>query len=112
MVARCGNTGGYVGSEWCGLCRVHGCEGYKMYYREHKKKVSSFDDKDLIGYVNKNRTRNCQLDAAENYNNKLEKIFVRVSPELKFQFQKFCEDNGTSMNAEIISLIEADLESK
>lgn len=105
-----GNTGVTVGSEWCGFCRVHGCEGYKMYYREHKKKVSSFDNQDVIGYVNKNRTRNCQLDAAENYNNKLEKIFVRISPELKFRFQKFCEDNSTSMNAEIVSLIEADLE--
>ena len=106
----CGNTGVIAGSELCGLCVARGCEGYKM-YQEHKKKVSSFDDKDVIGYVNKNRTRNSQLDAAENYNNKLEKIFVRVNPELKFRFQKFCEDNGTSMNAEIVSLIEADLES-
>lgn len=45
---RCGNTGGIVGGELCGLCVVHGCEGYKMYHREHKKKVSSFDDKDVI----------------------------------------------------------------
>lgn len=36
MVARCGNTGGYVGSEWCGLCRVHGCEGYKSYKQKCK----------------------------------------------------------------------------
>lgn len=82
-----------------------------MYYRKHEMSVSSFDENDTVGYVNKNKTRNCQLDAAENYNNKLEKIFVRVSPELKFRFQKFCEDNSTSMNAEIVSLIEADLES-
>lgn len=107
----CGNTEVIAGSELCGLCVANGCEGYKMYHREHKKRVSSFDDKDVIGYVNKNKTRNSQLDAAENYDNKLEKIFVRVSPELKFRFQKFCEDNGTSMNAEIVSLIEADLES-
>ena len=83
-----------------------------MYYRKHEMSVSSFDENDTVGYVNKNKTRNCQLDAANNYNGKLEKIFVRVSPELKFRFQKFCEDNGTSMNAEIVSLIEADLESK
>lgn len=81
-----------------------------MYYREHKKMVSSFDDKDVIGYVNKNKTRNSQLDAAENYDNKLEKIFVRINPELKYRFQEFCKDNDTSMNAEIVSLIEADLE--
>lgn len=82
-----------------------------MYYRKHEMSVSSFDENDIVGYVNKNKTRNCQLDAAENYNNKLEKIFVRIAPELKFRFQKFCEDNNTSMNAEIVSLIEADLES-
>ena len=82
-----------------------------MYYRDHKKKVSSFDDKDVIGYVNKNKTRNCQLDASEKYESKMAIIHIRVSPELKFRFQKFCKDNGTSMNAEIVSLIEADLES-
>ena len=82
-----------------------------MYYREHKKNVSSFDDKDVIGYVNKNKTRNCQLDASEKYESKMAIIHIRVSPELKFRFQKLCEDNSTSMNAEIVSLIEADLES-
>lgn len=37
-VARCGNTGVTVGSEWCGLCRVHGCEGYKSYKQKCKNK--------------------------------------------------------------------------
>ena len=82
-----------------------------MYYRKHEKNVSSFDENDKIGYVNKNRTRNCQLDAAEQYDSKMGKIFIRINPELKYQFQKFCEYNGTSMNAEIISLIEADVRS-
>lgn len=36
MVAKCGNTGVTVGSEWCGLCRVHGCEGYKLYKQSCK----------------------------------------------------------------------------
>lgn len=31
MVTRCGNTGGIVCDELCGLCRVHGCEGHKSY---------------------------------------------------------------------------------
>lgn len=38
MAARCGNTGVVVGSEWCGLCRVHGCEGYKSYKQKCKNK--------------------------------------------------------------------------
>ena len=38
VVARCGNTGVVVGSEWCGLCRVHGCEGYKSYKQKCKNK--------------------------------------------------------------------------
>ena len=38
VVARCGNTGVVVGSEWCGLCRVHGCEGYKSYKQKRKNK--------------------------------------------------------------------------
>ena len=41
----CGNTGVIAGSESCGLCVARGCDGYKM-YKENKKKVSSFDDKD------------------------------------------------------------------
>lgn len=80
-----------------------------MYKRKHEKNVSSFDLEDTIGYVNKNKTRNCQLDAAEKYDSKMSKIYLRVNPELKVKFQKFCEKNGTSMNAEIVSLIEADL---
>lgn len=83
----------------------------KMYYRKHEKNVNSFDKNDKIGYVNKNKTRNCQLDASEKYESKMAIIHIRVSPELKLRFQKFCKDNGTSMNAEIVSLIEADLES-
>lgn len=82
-----------------------------MYYRKHEKNVSSFDENDKIGYVNKNKTRNCQLDAAKQYDSKMAKMYVRISPDLKYLFQRFCEDNGISMNAEIISLIEADLES-
>ena len=35
----------------------------KQYYREHTMTVSSFDNEDKIGYTNKNKTRNCQLDA-------------------------------------------------
>ena len=46
----CGNTGVIAGSELCGFCVARGCEGYKTYHREHKKKVSSFDDKDIVGY--------------------------------------------------------------
>lgn len=42
----CGNTGVIAGSESCGLCVARGCEGYKIYRKQHKKKVSSFDDKD------------------------------------------------------------------
>ena len=38
MAARCGSTGVVVGSEWCGLCRVHGCEGYKSYKQKCKNK--------------------------------------------------------------------------
>ena len=38
VVARCGSTGVIVGSEWCGLCRVHGCEGYKSYKQKCKNK--------------------------------------------------------------------------
>lgn len=82
-----------------------------MYYRKHEKNVSSFDENDKVGYVNKNKTRNCQLDAAEQYNAKMAIIHIRVMPELKYQFQKFCEQNSTSMNAEIVSLIEADVRS-
>ena len=36
VVARCGNTGVIVGSEWCGLCRVRGCEGYKIYKQKYE----------------------------------------------------------------------------
>lgn len=82
-----------------------------MYYRKHEKNVSSFDENDKIGYVNKNKTRNCQLDAAERYNSKMEVIYIRINPDLKYQFKKFCEDNNTNMNAEIVDLIKADLES-
>ena len=80
-----------------------------MYYRKHEKNVSSFDTNDTIGFVNKNKTRNCQLDAAANYDSKMGKIYIRINPEMKFQFQNFCMEHGTSMNAEIISLIEADM---
>lgn len=38
MVARCGNTGGIVCDELCGLCRVHGCEGHKSYEQKCKNK--------------------------------------------------------------------------
>ena len=31
-----------------------------MYLSEHEKTVSTFDKRDKIGYVNKNKTRNCQ----------------------------------------------------
>lgn len=82
-----------------------------MYYRKHEKNVSSFDKNDKIGYVNKNKTRNCQLDAAEQYNSKMAILHIRVDPDLKYRFQQFCKNNNMSMNAEIISLIEADLES-
>ena len=34
----CGNTGVTVGSEWCGLCRVHGCKGHKSYEQKCKNK--------------------------------------------------------------------------
>jgi len=81
------------------------------YYRSHTKNVNSFDNNDMIGYVNKNKTRNCQLDAAEQYDSKKGKIHVRINPEIKEQFQDFCKSNRISMNAEIVSLIEADLRS-
>lgn len=80
-----------------------------MYYRKHEMNVNSFDDKDTVGYVNKNKTRNCQLDASKNYDSKMSIIYIRIDPELKLWFQKFCEDNNISMNAEIVSLIEADV---
>jgi len=82
-----------------------------MYLREHNKTVSSFDNRDKIGYVNKNKTRNCQLDASKNYDEKFEKIFIRIQPALKQKFKDFCVKNNISMNAEIISLIEADIAS-
>ena len=84
---------------------------YDIYYREHRKNVSSFDDNDFIGYVNKNKTKNCVLDAVEQYDAKMGKIFIRLDPELKSRFQLYCKQNNISMNSEIISLIQADLES-
>lgn len=38
MAIRCGNTGGIVCDELCGLCRVHGCEGHKSYEQKCKNK--------------------------------------------------------------------------
>ena len=38
METRCENTGAIVGSESCGLCRAHGCEGYKSYKQKCKNK--------------------------------------------------------------------------
>lgn len=73
--------------------------------------VSRFDDRDVVGYVNKNKTRNCTLDASKNYDAKKAKIFLRLDFDLKEKFQQFCKENNISMNAEIISLIQADLES-
>ena len=84
---------------------------HRIYKRRHEKIVSSFDNDDKIGYVNKNKTRNCQLDASKNYDAKFEKIFIRIQPELKQKFKSFCVENNMSMNAEIISLIEADIAS-
>ena len=81
-----------------------------MYYRKHEMNVSSFDKEDIVGYVNKNKTRNCQLDASKNYDSKMAKFLLRIDPELKSRFQKLCKENNVSMNAEIISLIEADVE--
>ena len=82
-----------------------------MYHRNHTKIVSSFDKDDTIGYVAKNKTRNCQLDASEKYNSQFAKILIRINPELKDEFQEFCRDIGISMNAEIVSLIESDIRS-
>lgn len=59
-----------------------------MYYRQHEKSVSSFDQNDTIGYVNKNKTRNCQLDAAEQYDAKMAIIHIRVKPDLKYHFDE------------------------
>ena len=38
MAIRCGNIGGIVCDELCGLCRVHGCEGHKSYEQKCKNK--------------------------------------------------------------------------
>ena len=81
-----------------------------MYYRKHEMNVSSFDEQDIIGYVNKNKTRNCTLDAIKQYDSKMAKIFIRIDPALKAKFKKFCDENNTSMNSEIVSLIEAEIE--
>lgn len=36
MTLICGHTGITAGCENCGLCRIHGCEGYKIYKQKHK----------------------------------------------------------------------------
>lgn len=41
----CGNTGGIAGGELCGLCRVHGCEGYKIYKKNHLSSDESKETK-------------------------------------------------------------------
>ena len=82
-----------------------------MYYREHKKSVSSFDEKDTVGYVRKNKTSNAQIEANERYNARFDKIFIRIPPSLKQEFMQLCEENNISMNREILSLIIADIES-
>lgn len=48
VVARCGNTGVTVGSEWCGLCRVHGCEGYKSYKQKRKNKKQGREEQMVL----------------------------------------------------------------
>lgn len=82
-----------------------------MYYREHKKSVSSFDEKDTVGYVNKNKTSNTHLEANERYDSKFEVIHIRIPPDIKQRFKTFCEENNISMAKEILSLIVADMES-
>ena len=84
-------------------------EKQRLYHRPHTLHVSAVDTLDTVGYVNKNKTRNCVLDAIEKYDASKSKIFVRLDPGLKTIFQDFCNERNISMNEEIVSLIEADI---
>ena len=77
----------------------------QMYHRSHVMNVSSFDPLDKVGYVNKNKTRNCTLDAIQKYDAKFSKLVIRLDPELKADFQRSCENEHVSMNEKITSLI-------
>lgn len=81
----------------------------KQYYREHTMTVSSFDNEDKVGYVNKNKTRNCQLDAQRKWDDKFAHYYLRIPEKLKKQFKELCELNNVSMNQAICDLIEADI---
>ena len=63
MAARCGNTGVVVGSEWCGLCRVHGCKGYKIYKQSCKNGEQFNRGKTMveINDVNLNEELMCEI---------------------------------------------------
>ena len=60
---KCGNTGGVVGSDWCGLCRVHGCEGYKLYKQSCKNDEQFNGRKTMveINDVNLNEELMCEI---------------------------------------------------
>ena len=81
----------------------------KQYHRNHIMTISSFDSEDKVGYVNKNKTRNCQLDAQKKWDSKFAHYYLRIPEELKKQFKELCEKNGVSMNSAICDLIEADI---
>lgn len=63
VVARCGNTGVVVGSKSCGLCRVHGCEGYKLYKQSCKNDKQFNGGKAMveINDVNLNEELMCEI---------------------------------------------------
>jgi hypothetical protein len=60
MAARCGNTGVVVGSEWCGLCRVHGCEAHKSYKQKCKNKKQG-ENMVIINDVNLDEELLCEI---------------------------------------------------
>ena len=75
------------------------------HYRQHTMPLSSFTHKDDISYVRKNKTRNCQLKAAERYEAKLAHICLRLSPALKETFESSCKQHNISVNSQIVSLM-------
>ena len=74
---QCGHTGVEPGSEACGLCMIHSCEGYKKYKDKHKLRNRKFK-------IN-NKRRNKKIRINNKERGAMSKLVIEIPDDKWFE---------------------------